>query len=80
MNEPTQAVLVHMPISLVEALDKIAMAHGMSRSELIRLTLKLHQDPSKILVVNDLTRSSTKSPDRSLWSWLAPSYWFFHQR
>ena len=51
MNEPTQAVLVHMPISLVEALDKIAMANGMSRSELIRLTLKLHQDPSSPLAV-----------------------------
>ena len=76
MNEPTQAVLVHMPISLVEALDKIAMANGMSRSELIRLTLKLHQDRSKFLIVTD----RGIPPSRPFWSFLNPYRWFFQGR
>ena len=76
MNEPTQAVLVHMPISLVEALDKIAMANGMSRSELIRRTLKLHQDPSNTLIVTD----RGIPPSRTFWSFMNPSRWFFQGR
>ena len=76
MSEPTQAVLVHMPISLVEALDKIAMANGMSRSELIRLTLKLHQDPSSPLAVHALA----KPTKRSCWRLFSPSSWFCQGR
>ena len=40
----TRPILVHMPEALIERLDEIAVRHGISRSELIRLTLKLHQD------------------------------------
>ena len=39
----TRAILIHMPEPLVDCLDEIALRYGISRSELIRLTLKLHQ-------------------------------------
>jgi metal-responsive CopG/Arc/MetJ family transcriptional regulator len=44
MAEPMRPILVHMPEPLIKKLDRKAKRHGISRAELMRVTLEIYVD------------------------------------
>lgn len=47
-NEP---ILVHLPKRLIKTLNRIAKQEAMSRAQLIRLTLQLHEGTDSALII-----------------------------
>ncbi len=45
IEHPSKPIVVHLPITLVEALDDAAHAQRISRSQLIRIALREHIGP-----------------------------------
>ena len=49
MPEPMRPILVHMSEPLIKKLDRKAKRHGISRAELMRVTLDIYVDDIEVV-------------------------------
>jgi hypothetical protein len=59
-SHPSRPVLVHLPLALIDRLDHIARANGVTRSELIRS--RLCNSVNEQAVRDDLAQPSQANP------------------
>jgi hypothetical protein len=65
MPDPMRPILVHMPEPLIKKLDRKAKRHGISRAELMRVTLDIYVDGIEVVTQIRVPQSSKQ---RSWWA------------
>lgn len=65
MTEPMRPILIHMPEPLIKKLDRKARRFGISRAELMRVTLEIHVDDVEVITQ---VRVPQASKQRSWWA------------
>lgn len=62
-NPPSRAVLIHIPIGLLDRLDEAATELGLNRSELIRTALA--RDHAQNILVDILNKNKKKNKTKN---------------